>query len=175
MLDVGCGVHGVGDVNCDLFLKDVDGHRTPFKGVNNGLAAGKLPNLVCCDAAYLPFKNDSFRLVVSNHMIEHVPKPFLVLEEMKRVSKFKVRISCPHRYADGFWFVYKRNGWQWTKKHHINKFTFTWFQAAAKRLGCNCKVKASQFYSFPTEFIHFFKIPIEITVIFEKNTGTRVI
>lgn len=46
------------------------------------------PNIdVLCDAQSLPFADDSFDLVLSFAVLEHVPNPFLAASEMMRVLK----------------------------------------------------------------------------------------
>lgn len=39
------------------------------------------------NALKMPFKNDSFDLVFSQAVLEHVPNPFIAVEEMRRVTK----------------------------------------------------------------------------------------
>src|SRR5512142_331557 len=84
VLDVGCGTTPVGDVNCDLFMEDSEGHRDPLAYNEETLKINKAktPNFVLCDSRYLPFKNGSFDLVTSRQVIEHVPKPALMAAEM---------------------------------------------------------------------------------------------
>jgi len=45
---------------------------------------------------YLPFKDNSFDLVISNSVLEHVQEPCKVIKEMVRVSKKYVFIHCPN-------------------------------------------------------------------------------
>jgi ubiquinone/menaquinone biosynthesis C-methylase UbiE len=79
ILDVGCSDHPRGDVNVDVdYTSDAD---------------------VLADACYLPFRNDVFMLVRSNHCLEHTANPCKMLDEMLRVSNGKVLIVVPHRYS----------------------------------------------------------------------------
>ena len=113
-LDVGCGSKNLGDVNCDLHIKDA-GHR--FKG--ECITPKKIKNFVLCDCQYLPFKSGFFKEVICSHVIEHVKNPYLLLDELMRVCKDNgfVRLSLPHRFSKGA----KNPG-------HINFFTLKWFE-----------------------------------------------
>ncbi|MFQ5981328.1 MAG: methyltransferase domain-containing protein [Candidatus Heimdallarchaeota archaeon] len=76
ILDVGAGVHPKGEINVDIVLKS---------------------NIhVQCDALSLPFPDNSFQLVRSQHVIEHVKAPYAFVKELTRVSSGYVYISCPN-------------------------------------------------------------------------------
>ena len=79
------------------------------------------------DAKFLPFKERCFRKVYCLEVLEHVPKPQLVIKELLRVAKQEIHILTPHRLAQGL-------------KHefHINYFNVKWFDkflAKMKRKG----------------------------------------
>jgi len=153
VLDVGCGSNPSGDVNCDLFLKDV-GHRFSQKG--RELDIKKIPNFVLCDSQYLPFKNDAFDEVYSRHVIEHVKDPVLFLDETVRVSKDKVTIFCPFWLGDRF-FGGSDIG-------HISFFNKKWFfrYLSSRRLFGLVR------YSRSKSFLIFFSVPSELHVIIRK-------
>lgn len=57
------------------------------------------PNIdVLCDAQALPFADDSFDLVLSFAVLEHVPNPFIAAAEMMRVLKpgGTIYVDAPH-------------------------------------------------------------------------------
>jgi SAM-dependent methyltransferase len=72
---------------------------------------------VQCDAAYLPFKTESFDSIISSEVLELVPDPLRVLHEMSRVLRSKgiILICIPFlyrvqghpydygRYTDSWW------------------------------------------------------------------------
>lgn len=92
-LDVGCGDRPKGDVNCDLYV----GNSPHFTDKSHGLInPKKIPNFVKCDAHFLPFKNNSFSVVVAYHVLEHCRHPFDVLNEFRRVSNHKVILEVPN-------------------------------------------------------------------------------
>jgi ubiquinone/menaquinone biosynthesis C-methylase UbiE len=96
ILDVGCGADFKGDVNVDLYLEHTIHRPILHKG---NLTAKEIPNLVKADAHYLPFTDDSFDLVYSHHLIEHLSNPILFIKECIRVSKREILIICPHRFS----------------------------------------------------------------------------
>jgi len=49
------------------------------------------PDIVC-DAQRLPFKPKVFNLINCSHLLEHLDKPYLCLDEINRVSKEKAKI-----------------------------------------------------------------------------------
>jgi ubiquinone/menaquinone biosynthesis C-methylase UbiE len=143
-LDVGCGVNLLGDVNCDLYVKDV-GHRGNFSVI-----PVKDKNFIVCDGQYLPFKDGVFSRVFCYHLIEHVKNPFLLIQELKRVCLGLVFVRCPHRLGD-----YKI-------KNHLHKFSRKWFAD----LGAKCKV--TKLRGFPFKWFGLIRVPYEIEAVFEK-------
>jgi ubiquinone/menaquinone biosynthesis C-methylase UbiE len=81
VLDVGCGWYPQGDINVDIQKRK-----------------DRIPNFVKADGQHLPFRDNVFSLVNSQHAIEHTPNPFLFLKELFRVSKCQVVLRCPWRF-----------------------------------------------------------------------------
>jgi SAM-dependent methyltransferase len=88
VLDVGCGSLGIGEftdapfVGCDVtFVNAPPVTMTPVRG----------------SAASLPFGNETFDLVVSLDMLEHLPTQSRAnaIHELLRVSRCQVIIGCP--------------------------------------------------------------------------------
>jgi ubiquinone/menaquinone biosynthesis C-methylase UbiE len=131
VLDVGCGNSPVGDVNCDLYSKDTEQHRS-FDTANTAITNRNAPNFVVCSAEFLPFVSGCFDVAVSRQVIEHVAKPGLMASELVRVSRDLVIIETVHRRGER---LEPRSRRAWYRKHHINKFDFTVFASMAKRLG----------------------------------------
>lgn len=74
----------------DVGSKDVNGTYKPlFEGHHyTGLDAEGGANVdVVGDAYELPFANNSFDLVVSGNLLEHLAMPYLAVQEMKRVVR----------------------------------------------------------------------------------------
>jgi ubiquinone/menaquinone biosynthesis C-methylase UbiE len=89
VLDVGCGPGWFWNActhlpdGMQLTLLDASAHMV-------AQAAGRLTHLniadaVVADAISLPFPDQSFDVVTAMHMLYHLPKPELVLQEMRRV------------------------------------------------------------------------------------------
>jgi 2-polyprenyl-3-methyl-5-hydroxy-6-metoxy-1,4-benzoquinol methylase len=60
--------------------------------------------LILADGKQLPFPDKSFDLVVCMEVIEHVLNPRLVLDELARVSRQYVVLSCPN-YLNLYFFI----------------------------------------------------------------------
>lgn len=167
ILDVGCGDSPKGDINCDLYIKDIFNHRN--KKFLSTLNTHKILNFVNCDCQYLPFINNSFNEVISNQVIEHVKNPLLMFKELVRVSKDKIIIETVHRTGEHFQASFKPKSTKWFKEHHINKFNFATLNNYGKKLNCVfIKGYVLSFYYFPHEYLCLFKVPYEIGVIFKK-------
>lgn len=54
------------------------------------------------DAHFLPFGDETFRVVYSSHVLEHVKNPYIALMELRRVSKrlIIIRVPMSNPYAD---------------------------------------------------------------------------
>ena len=72
ILNLGCGEQTFGDIKIDIYKTETT-------------------NLLC-DAHFLPFKNNVFRLVYSKYVMEHLKNPMQSLREQKRVLKSNGRI-----------------------------------------------------------------------------------
>ena len=57
---------------------------------------------IIADAHFLPFEDETFSVVYSSHVLEHVKNPYIALMEFRRVSKKLVVIRVPmsNPYAD---------------------------------------------------------------------------
>jgi len=114
-LDVGCGRHKRGDVGVDKkaypnvdFVVDVDKER-------------------------LPFRDNTFKLVIGHHLVEHLLHPEFAIKEMIRVSNGHVKITCPHRYG-----AYAK-----ISKDHKQFLNKRWFVELARKLGVQVYVRTT--------------------------------
>lgn len=82
ILDAGSGNKPIAEATilCDLNIKPTP-HRHNTDIVTNGKP------FICCSLEYLPFKDQIFTLVHSNHVIEHLDNPIKGLKELQRVGK----------------------------------------------------------------------------------------
>lgn len=138
ILDVGCGKHKRGDVGVDIS--------------RNSQAD------VIADAQYLPFRDESFSIVISHHIIEHLRKPETAIKEMLRVSK-RVKIVCPHRYGH-----YAK-----IASDHIQFYNKRWFARLAKRLGVKEAVRTTFVPLLYFGVCGLLMRPSELIVEYKKN------
>jgi ubiquinone/menaquinone biosynthesis C-methylase UbiE len=132
ILDVGCGAQPKGTVNVDFVRRGLNPHVGEFMRDPHAIQ-----NFVIADACHLPFKTGTFSLVVSNHVIEHVPNPKEMFGELCRVSKDRVLVRCPHKRGSGA-----------KRPHHIHYFDETWFNEEAESIGFTHYERISN-YDFP--------------------------
>jgi len=167
VLDVGCGNSPVGDVNCDLYSRDTEQHRS-FDTANTAITNRNAPNFVVCSAEFLPFVSGCFDVAVSRQVIEHVAKPGVMASELVRVSRDLVIIETVHRRGER---LEPRSRRAWYRKHHINKFDFTVFASMAKRLGCYTVKSDVLDKNYVLNFFGFkmIGVPMGIRVVWSKN------
>jgi SAM-dependent methyltransferase len=86
-LDVGCGPEPKGDYNIDV--------QTYPDRIN----PQKIKNFIRASAEHLPYQDGCFDAVYSSHCIEHVHNPYLMLQELLRVTKSEITIIVPWKYG----------------------------------------------------------------------------
>jgi SAM-dependent methyltransferase len=150
-LNVGCGNKANGDVNVDLYVESTK-HRSSGKAI----LFKAIKNFIICDANYLPFKEKSFRVAESNHVIEHLENPNNLLTEMVRVASSLVVIRCPHKLGEK---VSRRKS-----RGHIQFFSKSWFWRFAKINDLKIEVETSKWLHIPHEYMPLFRVPLEMTV-----------
>ncbi|HEX3101908.1 MAG TPA: class I SAM-dependent methyltransferase [Pyrinomonadaceae bacterium] len=107
ILDVGCGTNKTtGAIGLD---------NNPRTGADVIHDLGELP---------YPFPDNEFDLVVSNHVVEHVPDVMAFIGELHRVTRDggTIRLLTPH-YTNPDWANDP------THRNHINSYTFNTFMA----------------------------------------------
>lgn len=105
ILDVGCGVNKHrGAIGLD------NNPRTNADVIHD---LGKIP---------YPFPDNEFDLIVSNHVVEHVPDVMAFVSELYRIAKpgGKIRLLTPH-YTNPDWATDP------THRNHFNSFSFNTF------------------------------------------------
>ncbi len=169
ILDVGCGDTAVGDVNCDLYVEDKQGHRGTI-GERCLIDSKKIKNFVKCDGSYLPFKSGTFDLALSRQVIEHAKNPQLFFSELCRVSRDMIVVETVHRRGER---PATKKDKEWCKKHHINKFDYSYFKKLGSLFHCFCvKCETLSYTPLPSGFMPLIKAPFEIRVVFSKNHET---
>lgn len=150
ILDVGCGDHPWGDVNCDINTGyTAEGGDQKERGMF--IDPHKIRNFVKCDAQYLPFKDNAFTKVFCFHVIEHVNNPYLLIRELMRVSHNSVTIRCPHRFSRGAKFPF-----------HVHFFNKSWFAKSLKNFSYHVKVNYEPFPAFFVGFMRVRELVVEV-------------
>jgi SAM-dependent methyltransferase len=69
-----------------------------------------------------PFADDEFDLIVSNHVVEHLPDMMAFMQELYRITKHggRIKLLTPH-YTNPDWASDP------THRNHINSYTFNVF------------------------------------------------
>jgi ubiquinone/menaquinone biosynthesis C-methylase UbiE/uncharacterized protein YbaR (Trm112 family) len=65
------------------------------RACENGRALGMNIEAICCDAENLPLKDNTFDFVLAHHSFHHLPQPLLGLEEMARISSYRMAFFEP--------------------------------------------------------------------------------
>ncbi len=110
ILDVGCGVNKYkGAIGVDY---------------NTGTDADVIHDL---GQFPYPFKDNEFDLIVSFHVLEHVPDVMALITELYRITKHggRIRIVTPH-YSNPDWASDP------THRNHFNSYTFNTFVPAKR-------------------------------------------
>ena len=112
----------------------------------------KIPNLVCADSNFLPFRKNIFDMVICNHLLEHKGVSLIgTSKELLRVCKRKLIVSVPSEFANT----------KYAQKHslclHDKIFTPNSFHVLFKNY--DRKIKYSRFrlcyVRFPNRILHF--------------------
>ena len=112
MLDVGCNSGGLGTLlmgrHCTMYGVDL-AHHMLFKSVKKGYRS------VQAYGEYLPFKNNTFDVVVLSEVLEHADSPGLMASEAVRVLKPGGKILGDVPHWSGKW------GYRSIRKHKWHK------------------------------------------------------
>lgn len=155
VLDVGCGNYPRGHVNVDAYTEATYHRSSDWRPINTeGLI------FVKASGEALPFKDNTFDLVFSNAVMEHVNNPTLFLKECYRVSKNVVKIRVPHRFARERLKFYQG-------RMHINFFNLTYFRKLLRGYAFNVE---GRFHAKPHRLLPIFLWPSRITVTIYKQT-----
>lgn len=159
-LDVGCGNRGTGDVNVDLYVKDVFNHRNMEHDV---IRVGNYENFVCCDARFLPFVSGVFSEVFCSGVIEHVKNPQLIVGELCRVCGRFLVVETVHKFGEALVFNFKLR--KWFREHHVSKLNFKWLRRCLGLYGFVVERSYNVSYTcIPSEFVCLFRFPLIIGV-----------
>ena len=148
ILDVGCGEgftlnrlreHGIGKhLEGIEYLKDaIELSKKTYQGIK--ITEGTIYNL--------PYKDNSFDLVLCTEVLEHLDNPKKGLEELVRVSKKYLVISVPNEPF--FMLAQLIRGKNWSRfgndVEHVNHWTMLGFPKFIKKNVLNIQIPAKRF------------------------------
>jgi len=110
----GCGI-GTYVAHLRAFSPHVYGLDIDAERVEMG--ARRLPGLLqVADAERLPFADDTFDVILSHEVIEHVPDDRAAAVEMARVLRpgGRILLFCPNR-----WYPFETHGFYWRGRYHF--------------------------------------------------------
>ncbi len=118
VLDAGCGdgVLSVMMAHKGAFVTGCDFSEPNIKAAREYAHEQGIPNaeFLVGDAENLPFPDNSFDLVVSSHVLEHLPDFDKGLQEVMRVTKKRAVVAIP-TVLNPCSFVQVGRGWFWLK------------------------------------------------------------
>ena len=98
-------------MNQDMIIS-IDAGCGTNKKAQIGLDIVKTPSVdIICDLEHIPVKKDSVDSIISEHVIEHVEKPYDVLREFHRILKKGgiLNIATPHAFTTGAYSIDHKN------------------------------------------------------------------
>ena len=80
-----------------------------------------LPGTVIGSGMQLPFADDSFDVVYSSNVLEHVPEPWSMADEMVRVAKPGALVFCSYTLWFGPWGGHETSPWHLLGGHRARR------------------------------------------------------
>lgn len=121
-------------------------------------AKEKYPQIVfkCAEAEKLPFKNNSFDVLLCYEVIEHVRDPQKAMNEMKRVMKEEgnliLAMDSGNLAFRIIWFFWEKTFGRAWQGAHLNAYHHTELEALIKK--SNFKIKQKHFTHFGLEIVY---------------------
>lgn len=158
ILDVGCG-RGIYQkalrkslyLGCDLNSQNLK-------------RAARAPNAeyVCADANHLPFKDNSFDMVLCSEVLEHLNSPLKAIKELSRASKKAIVLTFPDERG------MERFGQR--SPAHVSKIQDLWVKNALKNYGYEIIFCNILYFFLPCITLDKLKIPATRTLLGLANT-----
>lgn len=114
VLVAGCGVGMYARQIRQRFTQQVEAFDIEFSRVQ--VARTRIPNALVSAGEDLPYASNSFDIVLSHEVIEHVADDRRSLQEMFRVAKLggRILLFCPNR-----WYPFETHGHYWKGEYHF--------------------------------------------------------
>jgi len=133
IFDIGCGLDPKGYVNLDILsIRYLKSTYTIFKNIKN---------FIIGDCHSIPIRDNIFSVVYLSHVLEHLPRPDLCLNEIKRVGFNKVIIRVPNNPVNYEW---KFHLFSWSKSSLENYLKLYFDKVIAYLyIGQKCELEGS--------------------------------
>lgn len=147
VLDLGCGD---GHFSARTFSnKQMQGIDPSFKSLLSAKNYNSSLRLICCEGNHLPYKNNSYKTIISNSVLEHIPDVDSVICEVARVldhegkfilsvpnSNFTMNLSIA-KFLDKLGVKLIANGYRrffnWISRHYHPDPTEQWLNRIRKQ------------------------------------------
>jgi len=158
ILDVGCaGGYMANKVNYIFPKSKITGIDVYKESID--YAKKKYPNInfIVADAHKLPFKDNTFDMVICYETIEHVVNPKKVLAEIKRVMKKNgkalVVMDSGSPLFRGVWYVWENTKGKVWKGAHLHPFHHTELEKVIKSVGLKISKKHFSHFGMEVSFL----------------------
>ncbi len=158
ILDVGCAsgrmVNEISKILPHAQLSGIDVYK---KAIIFGKKKYPHIQFKVADAHKLPFRNNSFDLVLSYETIEHVQNPEKVLLEMKRVVKKNgfviVAMDSGNWLFRIVWYVWEKTKGKVWQNSHLHPFKHTELETLIKKVGFKIVKKYFSHFGMEVSFL----------------------
>ncbi len=142
ILDVGCASGLMTNRIAQIFPRSkVTGIDIYESGIKYAKEKYKHINFITCDVHKLPFPNNSFDLIVCYETIEHVLKPFQVIQELQRVAKknasIVIAMDSGNLLFRIIWFFWENTKGRVWKGAHLHPFHHKQLEKLIKKIKFN--------------------------------------
>jgi ubiquinone/menaquinone biosynthesis C-methylase UbiE len=158
ILDIGCGR--------GIYQRVI--RRSTYLGCDlnnqNLKKAIKAPNAeyICADATHLPFKDNSFDIVLCSEVLEHLDSPLKAIKELARASKKMIVLTFPDER------VMERFGQK--NPAHVSTIQGPWVRSALRNYGYEIIFHKILYFFLPCVTLDKLKIPATRTLLRSANT-----
>lgn len=138
LLDAGCGEGFISDfIYNNTKIKNITGIDICSNSINYAKKQNEMIKYECKNLYKLDYINNSFDVVISLEVLEHLEKPEIVLKELIRISKKKLIISVPNEpfFSLGNLLSFKNVKTLGNPIDHVNKWTKNKFIKFIKQNG----------------------------------------
>jgi len=147
ILDIGCGSGTYQKTTGKSSYVGCELNRQSLKKATKSPNA----NYICADATHLPFKDNSFDIVLCSEVLEHLNSPLKAIKELARASKKVIVLTFPDEKV--MELLGRKN------PAHISKIQSLWAKTALENYGYTTTFRNTLYFFLPCEILDKLKIP----------------